>query len=170
MIKKVGSLTVVALMLLSVSGCAVRLVDFTIISTKNIDLSRGADFKRGAVRVTGEDQVNIIIIIPTGTPNIKQAIDKAIQSVPGAVALLDGVITSKCWYIPYIFGQSSYVVEGTPLIDPKLVVAKLESNYIISKLDRDGKVLQTKFVNKAEYESIKKQIGLAKVKKLDSRS
>lgn len=162
MFKKFLLLTSVMFVTFIVSGCAIRLVDFTIISTKNIDLSRGADFKRGPCRVTGEDQVNIIIIIPTGTPNIKQAIDKAIQSVPGAVALLDGVITSKCWYIPYIFGQSSYVVEGTPLIDPKLVVAKLESNYIISKLDRNGNIIHTKYVSRDEYESVRKQIGLAR--------
>ena len=168
--KKLLSLILVTFMIFSVSGCAFRLVDFTIISTKNIDLSRGADFKRGATRVSGEDQVCIIIIIPLGQPNIKQAIDKAIQSVPGAVALLDGVITAKFWYIPYIFGQSSYVVEGTPLIDPKLLVAKLNSNYIISKLDRKGNVLQTKCVSKAEFESVKKQLGLVRDAKKDIKS
>ncbi|MFH0738875.1 MAG: hypothetical protein V2A59_03340 [Candidatus Omnitrophota bacterium] len=151
-----------ALVLLSISvmGCVVRLADFTIISTKNIDLARGADFKRGQSRVEGVDSVSIIIIIPTGTPNIKEAIDKAIEGVPGAVALLDGVITAKSWYIPYIFGKSSYVVEGTPLIDPQLIRAKLPTNYIISRLDKKGNVKETKYVSRAEYYKIKKKIGL----------
>ena len=35
--------------------------------------------------------VHWIIFIPTGTVNIKEALDKAIESTPG-VALLDGVI------------------------------------------------------------------------------
>ncbi len=153
----------VVLSLIFVTGCATRLVDFTIISTKNIDLSRGADFKRGPSRVQGEDKVSIIIFIPTGTPNIKQAIDKAIQSVPGAVALLDGVVTAKGWWIPYIYGESSYVVEGTPLIDPKLCTATLQSNYIVSKLDKRGNVIETKYVSKDEFESIKKKIGTRKV-------
>ena len=59
-------------------------------------------------------------IIPTGEPNAKEAIDRAIQKQPGAVGLLDGVIYKHGWYIPYIYGQFSFEVEGTPLIDPKL--------------------------------------------------
>ena len=144
----------------SIIGCATRLVDFTIISTKNIDLARGADFKRGPSRVEGEDKASIIIFIPTGTPNIKEAIDRAIESVPGAIALLDGVVTAKAFWIPYIYGESSYIVEGTPLIDPKLVSAKLPSNYIISRLDKKGNVKETQYVSKAEYESFKKKIGI----------
>ena len=160
MIKKLMFFTLIALLSISAMGCATRLVDFTIISTKNIDLARGADFKRGPSRVQGQDTVHIIIIIPTGTPNIKTAIDRAIQSVPGAVALLDGVVTAKGWWIPYIYGQSSYVVEGTPLIDHKLVMAKLQSNFIISKLNKKGDVIGTQYVSKTEYDSIKKRVGI----------
>ena len=47
--------------------------------------------------------------------------DKAIESTPGAVGLLDGVINKHYWYIPYIYGEVSYEVEGTPLIDPALL-------------------------------------------------
>lgn len=108
----------------------------------------------------GEDLVSIIIIIPTGVPNMKTAIDRAIESVPGAVALLDGVLYQKAWYIPPIFGQSGFVIEGTPLIDPQLVAAKLPSNYIISRLDKKGNVKETKYVSEAEYESFKKKIGI----------
>lgn len=157
--KKVTALMIIFSFLVLI-GCATRLADFTIISTKNIDLSRGADFKRGSSRVQGEDKISIIIFIPTGTPNIKQAIDNAIQSVPGAVALLDGVITYKFWWIPYIFGETTYIVEGTPLIDPKLLSSKLPSNYIISRLDKKGNVKETKYIDKAEYDLIKKKVGI----------
>jgi hypothetical protein len=51
---------------------------------------------------------------------MKEAIDQAIESKPGAVALVDGVVYQKIWYIPYIYGQSGFTVEGTPLIDPAL--------------------------------------------------
>ncbi len=146
--------------LVFIAGCStLRIADFTIISTKNIDLARGADFKRGPSRVEGKDLAQIIIIIPTGTPNIKEAIDRAIESVPGAIALLDGVITAKSWWIPYIYGESSYVVEGTPLIDPNLVTAALPTNYIVSKLDKDGNVVETKYLGKEEFNSAKKTIG-----------
>ena len=160
MYRKIGNIFIL-LFVVILSGCVTRLADFTLISTKNIDLTRGASFKRAQSRVTGEDSVNIIIIIPTGVPNMKTAIDKAIESVPGAIALLDGVLSQKVWYIPYIFGQSSFVVEGTPLIDPALTShSKLQSNYIISKLNKKGNVVELKYVSKAEYESFKKKIGV----------
>jgi len=159
-IKRFICFVIAVLLCIPVLGCATRLVDFTIISTKNIDLARGADFKRGSTRVEGEDGVAIIIIIPTGTPNIKEAIDRAIEKVPGAIALLDGVLTSKSWYIPYIFGECSYVVEGTPLIDPKLITAKLPTNNIYSRLDKKGNVIETKYLSKAEFDSVKKKYGI----------
>ncbi|MDO9160903.1 MAG: hypothetical protein Q8N35_06220 [Methylococcaceae bacterium] len=85
-----------------------------------MDLSRGADFTRSPNRTKGEDRKSIIILFPTGVPNAKEAMDKAIESVPGAVGLVDGVITQHSWYIPYIYGESWVEVEGTPLIDPAL--------------------------------------------------
>lgn len=153
-------IVLILLFVITLSGCVTRLVDFTIISTKNIDLAKGASFTRAPSRVKGQDVVGIIIFIPTGVPNIKTAIDRAIESIPGAVALLDGVLSQKAWYIPIFFGQSGFVVEGTPLIDPKLVAANLPSNYMISRLDKKGNVKETKFVSKAEYESAKKKIGI----------
>jgi hypothetical protein len=62
----------------------------------------------------------LLFFFPTGEPNAKTAMDRAIESTKGAVALLDGVVTSHGWYIPYIYGESWVEVEGTPLIDPKL--------------------------------------------------
>ncbi|MFZ3208555.1 MAG: hypothetical protein WA140_06945 [Geobacteraceae bacterium] len=108
-----------ALMLLT--GCTTRLTDFTIISTKNIDLTRGAEFVRGEKRIEGEDTKHIIIFIPTGVPNAKEAADRAIESVSGAVALLDGVLEHEFFYFPYIYGYSTYRIKGTPLIDPVLL-------------------------------------------------
>lgn len=105
-------------LLAALPACSQRMVDFTVISSKNIDLSRGADFKRLPTRIKGEDRKSIIIFIPTGIPNAKEAMDNAIESVPGAVGLVDGVITQNSWYIPYIYGQTWIEVEGTPLIDP----------------------------------------------------
>jgi hypothetical protein len=102
------------------TGCTTRIVDFTTISTKNVDWSKAPTFYRASARVEGKDTAHIIVFIPTGIPNMKEAIDRAIESKPGGVALVDGVVYSKFWYIPYIYGRSSYVVEGTSLIDPAL--------------------------------------------------
>lgn len=110
----------IALLALLATGCSTRITDFTVISSKNIDLSRGAEFKRSPVRVKGEDRKSIIIFIPTGEPNVKEAMDRAIEKTPGAIGLLDGVVTRHGWYIPYIYGEAWYEVEGTALIDPNL--------------------------------------------------
>lgn len=111
---------VLGLMGLICAGCTTRIVDFTAISTKNVDWSKASTFTRSPARTKGEDTVHIIIFIPTGSPNMKEAVDRAIESKPGGVALVDGVVYSKFWWIPYIYGQVSYVVEGTPLIDSSL--------------------------------------------------
>lgn len=108
------------LVILLLSSCSERIIDFTVISSKNVDLSRSADFKRSPNRVTGKDVRHIYLIIPTGNPSAKQALDRAIESTPGAVALADGVLNHRWWYIPYIYGQFIYEVEGTPLIDQNL--------------------------------------------------
>lgn len=155
----------VLLVLLFLTGCTMRLVDFTIISTKNIDLARASTFERADNRVEGKDSINIIIFIPTGVPNVKQAIDRAIESVPGAVALVDGVVSYHYFYIPYIFGEQSYIVEGTPLIDPQLAAGKLKSNFIFAKLDRNGDVKELNYLSKKDYAKLHKKVAARAEKK-----
>jgi hypothetical protein len=41
--------------ILAMASCTNRILDFTMVSSKNIDLSRGASFERGKSRVTGEE-------------------------------------------------------------------------------------------------------------------
>ena len=107
-----------AFFIVALSGCTTvnRIGDFTIISSKNIDLSRGANFKRGTARVKGQHMVGNSGFTPIVYPNMKEAIDNAIEGTPGAVALLDGVISQKI--SPF---KTGYVVEGTPLIDSTLL-------------------------------------------------
>lgn len=100
------------------TGCANRIGDFRLVTTKNIDLARVADFKRSPVRVKAEDSIPIILTIPVGAPSIETALDRAIEKTPGAVALTDAVVTEKLFSI-ILYGETSYEVEGTPLIDPK---------------------------------------------------
>lgn len=114
--KKVALICPVAMLAGSLVGCVQRLTDFTVISSKNIDLSRGAEFVRGDHRVEGED-VKPIIIFPLGIPNAKEAMDNAIQSVPGCVGLVDGVLEQE--FFSFIFGYVKYRVKGTCLLDPK---------------------------------------------------
>jgi hypothetical protein len=118
--RQVGlGLLVVALMV-GVAGCSTRITDFTVLSTKNVDVSRVAVYERLAQRVEGDDTAHTILVFPTGRPDMKEAIDRAIEQVPGGVCLVDGVLYRKWWYIPLIYGQTSFVVEGSVLVDPKI--------------------------------------------------
>lgn len=88
--------------------------------------------------------MHIILFIPTALNiSVKQAIDNAIQSVTGCVALVDGVVSQSVFY--FLYGYQSFIVEGTPLLDKKM--GDLESNYQSGKLtmilDEFGKVVQT---------------------------
>ena len=141
---------------LFLSGCMTRIVDYTLLSTKNVDLSKAGTFKRGANRVTGEDDQWMIIFIPTGpAPHLKNAVDRAIESVPGAIALVDGVVSQGGWW--FIIGESSIVCEGTPLIDPSLpgAQASLQTDRFVSFYNPATGKQETKAVSKATYQEIK---------------
>ena len=143
------------LVLSVLAGCTTRVADFSIISTKNFDLSHAANLQRGATRVEGSDKISIIVLIPIGAPNMEKAIDRALQTIPGAVALVDGVLYWKGWYIPYIYGESKYVVEGTPLIDSSIGATESESAYLVGTLDYNGAVEELRPVTKSEYDAVK---------------
>ncbi len=163
MLRTLSSIAVLSVLLMFAAGCKTRLVDFTVISTKNIDWSQSAKFTRLRQRVEGTDYVHIIIFIPTGVPSIKEAVDQAIESVPGAVALTDGVVIHKFFWIPYIYGRQTYVVEGTPLIDSSLASnseVSAEAEYAVIHCNEKGDVVTTQFVNRIEYEVIRKKAGV----------
>ena len=109
--KKFLALATVAAMLFS-TGCAVRIADMTVASTKNYNINSN-QFIKGQ-RVIGEDKVPVILF-PLGMPNFKTAIDRAIEKNPCSVALSDVVITQLNQ--AFLVGQVGYRVEGTQIID-----------------------------------------------------
>jgi hypothetical protein len=153
---KFGTLLMAATTVVLLSGCVTRITDFTLLSTKNIDLTKASTFKRSATRVTGEDTISIIIFIPTGVPHVKEAVDKALEGVPGAVALVDGVVKSSGWW--FIFGQSSIIVEGTPLIDPTLTSQALPSNRMIAFYDQVAGKYQIRYVDAVAYATVQNSV------------
>ena len=154
--KKNIILTLFALLaIIMLSGCVTRLGDFTVISTKNIDWSKASNFKRHTAEVEGQDIAHIIVFIPTKFAiNIEEAVDEAIETVPGAVALTDAVIRHKFWYIPYIYGQEGYVIEGTPLIDTSRVTEKDLEGFYLSYIDEDGEQV-CQVVSEKEFNEVK---------------
>lgn len=106
--KKTGRLIALLCGLVFLTSCTLRLVDFTVISSKNVNVPRGK-----GQRVTAKDCV-FVVIVPIGMPNIKEAIDRAIESAGADYdALVDGVIYQDNF--AFIFGQMCFRVEGTPI-------------------------------------------------------
>ena len=147
--KKISLLVCAALLLTS---CSQDLFNFTIVSTKNIEFEKLGSFKKGSNKVKGEDVAHIIILIPTKRVKIDQAISNTMDGIPGCVALLDGTVVSKFWFIPYIYGQAKIIVEATPLIDKSLA----ESSTLLPKygkvtLDKEGKFKSIIALTEMEY-------------------
>ena len=140
-------------------GCTRRVLDFTVVSSKNVDLR--IDEANKGERTRGIDRVWWFITIPLGSPNLKEATDRAIENAgPGYDALIDGVIYFKqVWYI--LTGESTFIVEGTPVKTSSLY-AEMEAE------GRDiGSVLETalyhsSLLDKDNAEAIEK-IGMVEL-------
>jgi len=108
------------LLLLVVAGCTTTpLLDFTIISTKSLHVENLERLERREKRVIGETAQQIYVFFPVGEINIRTSLERAIDSEPGCVALVDGSIRlHQRMFFPFIYSDSKVVVEGTPLVDP----------------------------------------------------
>ncbi len=104
--KSISFVLIILLLSVLITGCTTRIIDFTVISSKNCNIA-GA---RGE-RVVGKDAAWLILFIPTGVPNLKEAVDTAIET-GGGDCLVDGVVYSFMYY--FVLGAyHGYKVEGT---------------------------------------------------------
>lgn len=119
--KKSGIVTTIVLAIAAIfafESCSQRVLDFTIISSKNTSL-KIPESAKGA-RVMGEDMA-AYFIFPLGNPQVKEAVDRAIEKAgPGYDALLDGVIYSH-YKVFLLFGTFGFSIEGTPIKTADLV-------------------------------------------------
>jgi len=95
------------------TGCTVRHGDFTVLSNRLVDLRQFEIDKADKIKgVKGEDIAHIIIFIPTkGDVTLEGALDDAFLKTGGDV-MTDVVVKATSWYIPLIYGQSKWTVEG----------------------------------------------------------
>jgi hypothetical protein len=121
----ISSLIVAVIFVFGLGACSQRVLDFTIISSKNTSL-KIAESAKGS-RVSGEDMA-AYFIFPLGNPQVKEAVDRAIEKAgPGYDALLDGVIYSH-FKVILLFGTFGYSIEGTPI----------KTSELTAQLERDG--------------------------------
>ena len=89
---------IVLLSFVLMTGCTARLIDFTIISSKNVGIS----VPKYEKRVVGKGN------------SIKSALDDALEQVSGYDALMDGVVYQSSYYCVFFY-IIVYKVEGTPV-------------------------------------------------------
>ncbi|OEF57949.1 hypothetical protein [Enterovibrio norvegicus] len=102
----------VAILATLATGCSQRVIDYTVGSTKNVNLN-GGEFIEGE-RVEGDD-TKPIILFPLGIPSIKEATDNAIETDKCAVGLNN--IVADFEFFSFLVGFQKYKVEGNLLID-----------------------------------------------------
>lgn len=98
-------------------GCAVRQADLTIVSTRNVDLMAVHEARKAQnpIVVTGYDVRHWVLFFPVTSPaNLEDAIDDTMDRGNGD-CMMDAVIYSYNWYIPFIYGQTGWKVKGRVL-------------------------------------------------------
>ena len=138
----------ISLTIVLFTGCwNQRLGDFSVISSRNFDLN--SDYVLLEKGVIGEDTQYIIIFIPTGQINIENAVDDALNRVDGDV-MTNATIKLQGFYIPYIYGESRYLVEGDvwKKSDAKIgdVINKIDDAY--TAVNENGEIVLEKHSQK----------------------
>lgn len=111
------NIATIALISLIGTGCATRIGDFTVASTKNMDIKDATHRTDESIRLKDRDVAHIIFFFPTGMPNMKEAMDNAIEQKPGAVALSNVTVKRGGFYIPLLYGQDYFEIEGNPVYE-----------------------------------------------------
>lgn len=111
--------------LILLSGCSMRIADLTVASTKNFNLNSG-ELTIGP-RVTGKDNV-AVILFPIGKPNLKTAIDRAVEKDRCAVGLSNVVLNEEGFV--FIFGYIGISVQGDLIIDNNQPGCGGNANYV----------------------------------------
>lgn len=114
MMRSILFLFVFSLVLTLLGGCATH-SDFTAISGKNVNISNmKIDKSQSKGTTSGEDCSHIISFIPVGSlnPTVDEAVDRALEAKRADI-LLDASLDFHTFYIPLIYGQTCWKVEGT---------------------------------------------------------
>jgi hypothetical protein len=106
--KTIILLTMGLALLIALQGCTQRIGDFTLMSTKNVEI--GGKYKKLDQRFEGIDSKAMILGIPLGVPDLKQAVDNCIEAGNGEL-ITNAVVENKFW-TAIVYGEVKYVVKG----------------------------------------------------------
>jgi hypothetical protein len=150
-----GILVMVLVFGMTVLGCATRILDLTIASTQNLDLSRVGEFQRTAREVKGTStKLTRILIFDVnfGEIDMKQAIDGSLKKIPGAVAIVNFRLDKRSLNF-LLFSLEQFVVTGNALVDPK-VISFGNNEELLPELvtfDETGEIIERVQITQDEY-------------------
>ncbi|MBQ9236252.1 MAG: hypothetical protein IJ184_07320 [Alphaproteobacteria bacterium] len=100
----------------ALSACSVSHGNFTVLSNRLVDVKNfDVDTDKKMNNVTGRDISHIIVFVPTkANPNLNDALNDVFRN-SDADLMTDVEVTSWRWYIPYIYGQAGWTVQGDAL-------------------------------------------------------
>ena len=104
------------LLSLLTGSCAPKVMNFSVVSSKNINLKSISEYQVSSKMIKGESMESLVLFIPTGLPTADEAIQDALRK-SGSIALVNGTITQPYWWF-FLYGKFGYEVEGYPLIKP----------------------------------------------------
>ena len=107
---------VMCCMVLLLSACKVSHGNFTVLSNRLVNThSFHVNTDKKMNNVIGEDVAHIIVLVPTkANPNLNDALNDVFRNTD-ADLMTDVEITSWNWFIPYVYGQIGWRVQGDAL-------------------------------------------------------
>lgn len=97
--------------ILGLSACSTHLTDVSVLSNKNINLKTvDIDDAPKVKNVVGRDSKLVLVFIPLGTPQLKEAVNDALRKADGDL-IVDASVYRKNWW--FIIGQETLEINGT---------------------------------------------------------
>jgi hypothetical protein len=97
----------VALALPALAGCTVTVGRLGVATTRQVDASPAS-----AVPARGRDCLHLVTIVPIEwPPDLGVALDRALDAA-GRRTLSDVVVRYRFFYVPFVYGEACYEVEG----------------------------------------------------------
>ncbi|MDR0726627.1 MAG: hypothetical protein LBF37_01025 [Rickettsiales bacterium] len=93
------------------SACSSQSQYYTAVSTNSIDPTKNISDAEIIKNVRGRDRLHFITFIPIGRISQQDAVKDALVKAD-ADLLINAKIYAYNWWIPYIYGQSSWIVEA----------------------------------------------------------
>ena len=95
---------------LYISGCSTHITDFSMISSKNVNLNKvDIDKLPQSKNVIGKDKKFVFLFIPFGQPTIKGALNDALQKGNGDL-MVDASVYVTNW--GFLIGQTGIEIKG----------------------------------------------------------